>query len=637
MESAPIQVWVVAAPDRHEALSTHLASIAQEAAALARTGPIQVLCAVGLPTSLPDAGDPADRLVIVDPGGTDGYAMHGLLAWLRLHAAEWPIVLLNDDDDTGLADFAVAFDSGAIDVIPRSVLDARVLARLARWTAATGRLRREERRVRALLQGYLETKSIGVVTIDRDGTILFANASLEQMFGYERGELGGRKIETIVPPAVRGRHEAHRANYWNHPETRPASRRLEVSGWRKDGSELAIDAALSHVRVGGEEWITALVSDVSERRAIERALSSSEAKLRAIVESGVQAIALMDPAGRVLSINRNMRQTVERLFGRQVESGQPLPALLPPEDRAAVEEGLHLAVRGETRIVELQLTSRGGEAQWFEITYAPVFDHDGGTSMVSMTMLSIDERKRASLALERSEQRLSAILRFSWDIIAIVDGDGAGLLRQSFGGARARPDGGRPDRPPAARPGSPRRPRAAAFPGRPDRRYRSSRGPRRGSFRTCRLPLGAARGRGQRPARRRRRRRRDREPARRLAAPGGGRGAAAVGAEALGQHPQLDARLHRMGRGRSNRRLEPGGGADLRLAMRGGAGPAGVLDRAGAEPAVGRAHFRGTRPVGRRQALGQGERHARRPDHHLRVVQLAASSTTRAASSPPCR
>jgi len=41
-----------------------------------------------------------------------------------------------------------------------------------------------------------------------------------------------------------------------------------------------------------------------------------------------------------------------------------------------------------------------------------------------MTVLSIDERKRASLALERSEERLSAILRFSWDIIAIVDRDG---------------------------------------------------------------------------------------------------------------------------------------------------------------------------------------------------------------------
>ncbi len=426
MHSAPIQVWVVAAPDRHEALSTHLESIAQEAASLARTGPIQVLCATGLPSSLPDASDPADRLVIVDPGGTDGYAIHGVLAWLRLHAAEWPIVMLSDGESNGveLQNSAVAFDAGAIDVIPRDVLDARVLARLARWTAATGRLQREERRVRALLQGYLETKSIGVVTIDRDGAILFANASLEQMFGYERGELCGRKIETIVPPAVRGRHVAHRTGYWSHPDSRPVSRRLEITGWRKDGSELAIEAALSHVRVGGEEWVTALVSDVSERRAIERALSSSEAKLRAIVESGVQAIALLDAAGRVLSINRNMRQTVERIFGRRVESGESLPALLPPENRAAVEEGLRLAVGGETRVVERELASRAGETQWFEITYAPVFDRDGGVSMVSMTVLSIDERKRASLALERSEQRLSAILRFSWDIIAIVDSAG---------------------------------------------------------------------------------------------------------------------------------------------------------------------------------------------------------------------
>jgi PAS domain S-box-containing protein len=426
MHSAPIQVWVIAAPDRQRALTTHLASIIQDAAALARTGPIEVLCASGLPASLPETSDPVDRLVVVDPGGAGGFAIEDVLAWLRLHAAEWPIVMLGDGaaDGAGPAGLSAALDDGAIDVIPRSVLDSRVLARMARWTAATGRLQREERRVRALLQGYLETKSIGVVTVDREGTILFANASLEQMFGYERGELSGRKIETIVPPMVRGRHEAHRANYWNRPEARPASQRLEIRGWRKDGSELAIEAALSHVCVGGEEWVTALVSDVSERRAIERALSSSEAKLRAIVESGVQAIALMDPSGKVLSINRNMRQTVERIFGRSVDSGASLPALLPESNRAAVEEGLGRAVRGETRTVERELTSCRGESLWFEITYAPVFDPDGAVSMVSMTVLSIDERKRASLALERSEERLSAILRFSWDIIAIVDRDG---------------------------------------------------------------------------------------------------------------------------------------------------------------------------------------------------------------------
>jgi PAS domain S-box-containing protein len=426
MPSAPIQVWVVAAPDRLAALSTRLASMAPEAAALARAGALEVHGAHGLPASLPEAADPADQLVVVDLGGAGGFDGEAVLAWLRQHAADWPILLLSEDDtDTGaLSGLAPAFDAGAIDLIPHGVLDARVLARIARWTAATGRLRREERRARAQLQGYLETKSIGVVTIDRAGTILFANASLEQMFGYGPGELSGQKIEVLVPPAVRGRHEGLRAGYWSHPGARPASQRLEITGWRKDGTELAIEAALSHVRVGGEEWVTALVSDVSERRAIERALSSSEAKLRAIVESGTQAIALMDPAGTVLAINRNMRETVERLFGGRVDPGDPLPALLPPANRAAVEAGLAAAAQGETRTVERELTSWRGEPHWFEITYAPAAGPAGSVSMVSMTVLSIDERKRASLQLERSEERLSAILRFSWDIIAIVDRDG---------------------------------------------------------------------------------------------------------------------------------------------------------------------------------------------------------------------
>ncbi len=423
--SAPIQVWVIAAPDRIDPLRSQLVSAAEGAAALARAGRIEVLAATGLPASLPPAPEEVDRLVVVEAGGEGSFSIPGVLGWIRLHAAEWPVVMLSSDPPgcTGVDLLADAFDAGAIDVIPLVVLDARVLARIVRWTAATGRLHREERRVRALLQGYLETKSIGVVTIDRHGTIQFANASLEQMFGYERGELAGRGIECLVPPLLRDRHARLRARFWDDPSARPASR-LAIEGLRRDGSSIALEVVLSHVNVGSEEWVTALVSDVSERRAMERALTSSEAKLRAIVESGVQGIALLGRDGTVLAVNRNMRILVEQLFGRRVEEGSSLTGLLPPASRDAVAEGLHRASSGSAHVVERELRTTAGESRWFEVVYTPVWGDDGTVSMVSMTALSIEERKRASLALERSEERLSAILRFSWDIIAIIDGEG---------------------------------------------------------------------------------------------------------------------------------------------------------------------------------------------------------------------
>ena len=45
----------------------------------------------------------------------------------------------------------------------------------------------------------LESLANGVVIADPVGTITFANHFLERMFGYERGELLGQSVETILP------------------------------------------------------------------------------------------------------------------------------------------------------------------------------------------------------------------------------------------------------------------------------------------------------------------------------------------------------------------------------------------------------------------------------------------------------
>src|SRR6218665_331287 len=50
----------------------------------------------------------------------------------------------------------------------------------------------------------------GILVVDGGGTIIRINPSAERLFGYETGELLGKKIEALVPKRSAGSHTDYR-------------------------------------------------------------------------------------------------------------------------------------------------------------------------------------------------------------------------------------------------------------------------------------------------------------------------------------------------------------------------------------------------------------------------------------------
>lgn len=113
---------------------------------------------------------------------------------------------------------------------------------------------------------------VAIVTVDRAGTILYANAKLYEMFGYGPDELPGRSIETLIPERFRRDHIAHRADFVRHPRIRPMGSGLDLTARRKDGTEFPIEAGLSYVTLGDEMIIMGSITDVTRRKQIEEVL-----------------------------------------------------------------------------------------------------------------------------------------------------------------------------------------------------------------------------------------------------------------------------------------------------------------------------------------------------------------------------
>ena len=121
----------------------------------------------------------------------------------------------------------------------------------------------------ALAWGMVESSPDGMVLTDDHGVILMLNGRIEAMFGVERTELVGCKVEDLLAARHRQAHTAHRLRYRADPRPRSMGVGLDLWGCRRDGREFPVEVSLSPLTIDEQTWFVATVRDVSERRAAE--------------------------------------------------------------------------------------------------------------------------------------------------------------------------------------------------------------------------------------------------------------------------------------------------------------------------------------------------------------------------------
>jgi PAS domain S-box-containing protein len=60
------------------------------------------------------------------------------------------------------------------------------------------------------MESLLEAVPDALVGVDRQGVIRYVNRHAQSLFGYQREDLVGKPIETLVPESIRPRHPTHR-------------------------------------------------------------------------------------------------------------------------------------------------------------------------------------------------------------------------------------------------------------------------------------------------------------------------------------------------------------------------------------------------------------------------------------------
>lgn len=148
----------------------------------------------------------------------------------------------------------------------------------------------EELPVRELLDSAPD----GFIVADESGTIVFANRTADQLFGYTPDEIVGQPISMLIPEHLRDAHVKHRTTYQEKPTVRPMGLGLNLVGLKKDGSEFPIEISLSPVRRGDQVLFTAIVRDVTDRLRLQEERMALEMELEAERERHRIAMDLHD-------------------------------------------------------------------------------------------------------------------------------------------------------------------------------------------------------------------------------------------------------------------------------------------------------------------------------------------------------
>jgi PAS domain S-box-containing protein len=121
-----------------------------------------------------------------------------------------------------------------------------------------------------------------ILICDHAGTVRYWNAAAERVFGFRVTDTLGVSMNLIIPEWLRARHWAG----WNATMRTGVTRYgegqlLAVPALHKDGREISIEFSIQLVRNADSriEWVVAIIRDVTERYAREKAL---RARLKAL-------------------------------------------------------------------------------------------------------------------------------------------------------------------------------------------------------------------------------------------------------------------------------------------------------------------------------------------------------------------
>ena len=256
-------------------------------------------------------------------------------------------------------------------------------------------------------KAFLGSAPDAIIVMDDKGNLVSVNQLVEQMFGYQAGELLGQSVEQLASEVSRRnlmasvqRCLAASDESWERPTQ-------VITGLMKSGVEFPAEIRLSLLKTSNATLMIGIVRDLTH-------LLRTESKFRGFLESAPDAVVAVDRGGRIVIVN----SLTEKMFGysRDELLSQPVEILVPERFRHSHvrdREGYSKSPRTRPMGAGQDLWGRRKDGSEFpvEISLSPLETEQGTlvTSIIRDTTERRDTEERIKASLREKEVLLKEI------------------------------------------------------------------------------------------------------------------------------------------------------------------------------------------------------------------------------------
>lgn len=261
------------------------------------------------------------------------------------------------------------------------------------------------------LKAVFDTVVDPLVIIDAKGTVIAANNACERVLGWSPESLIGQPLTCLMPTSYRPLHDGYIQRFLETQEQRIIGIGRELQAVTRSGDAITIHLSVSHCEIGGKDYFTGLIRDVSSQKAYRQLLEHREQVMNSVLNAPDEVIIVFDAELCVVMANKSALRSLNR---DKPITGLTMREFLPLE----VAESRERAMR---RIIETKQTAQFSDARngrFFENIISPVVDDDGDVILLTVFARDITQKKLSKARLVNVSKQAEQANRAKTEFLA---------------------------------------------------------------------------------------------------------------------------------------------------------------------------------------------------------------------------
>ncbi|MDD9950414.1 MAG: PAS domain S-box protein [Zetaproteobacteria bacterium] len=126
----------------------------------------------------------------------------------------------------------------------------------------------------------LDAAPNGMIMVDAQGKIAYANKNVSAIFGYTNEELVGTSIESLVPHDIRHQHRGYTQSFMRNSRQRVMGEGKDLYGIKKNTQSVPLEIGLTPIDTLEGKFVVASILDITERKKYLHSLSQANQRLQ---------------------------------------------------------------------------------------------------------------------------------------------------------------------------------------------------------------------------------------------------------------------------------------------------------------------------------------------------------------------